>query len=78
MASIFALIAPIFVLSFLSCAFYGLAGSEIDDQGRVISGRTQAFSSPAIVPDDYAEPVGALSRVQACGSKPLQVVSSRM
>ena len=78
MASVFALIAAIFVLSFLAVLFMAWRAPEIDDHGRVISGRPHAASSPSIVPDDFVEQASTLSRVPTCGSKPLQVVSSRL
>jgi hypothetical protein len=77
MASVLALFAAIYVLSFLTVLFMAWRAPEIDAYGRVISGLPKAGSSPSIVPDASVEPASALSRMPTRGSRSLQVVSSR-
>jgi hypothetical protein len=55
MASVFAAIAAVCVPSVLVVLLMAWRAPEMDDQGRIITGRAQVIASPSIVPYAFTE-----------------------
>jgi hypothetical protein len=74
MASVFAAIAAVCMPSVLVVLLMAWRAPEMDDRGRIITGRAQVVASPSIVPYEFPEQADA-SRIPGRVTMPIDPVS---